>query len=527
MDGRSRNPTCWADREAELRCCSAGPEMAGCWEQGRTLETCCAVSIEGGFSSCPAVLIVLAVILILCFREKRRQEIMQQKDSAKQGRCIESLQQNLDAIVHGHGQQQNPQTSETRFARLNQQPHHETQAVYTPAVPPSQNDNRQEFDLVAFSSGSCFFDHVGAMLLEVLGALDGSSLARWECVGTRALHYSTISLPGLWRIVHVRSFGGKPPQTLARQPAQNNNGTGGGGAAGRGGMWKEWWLWWQRTKEQPHEELQNTVTRLAKQLLERPGAGILAMNNIAQATLQPMRPSDSWLGNLLVMLREHLAVDLATPVDTRLAPLARRWHCHALIVSEAALADEQGFHRDHVRMLASWSFSFSATLGQPRLYFSLVWHSAAGEAWEVDLFHCKVPARASASWESIADEIVQLLVAGRSLASALCGVVRLGRLELSGPPTWTLRQCELAPVLSIGTIAKELFGPQGGIASTLGPVGADSRNAGFEKSTEASALRALQWLLAATCPNPFAEQPHALRTVSDQLAPVLAGRRMR
>lgn len=220
-----------------------------------------------------------------------------------------------------------------------------------------------------------------------------------------------------------------------------------------------------------------------------------------QAELSPMKASAAWLTNLLGILQKELDIDFNADEDDRIAPLPQRWHCHVLVAGEAALADAEGFHTDLLRLFASWNCCFSAGQGQPRLYFALARHLPAEELWEVDVLSCRVPARTSpASWAAIAEEIIEVMLSGRSLASALLPVSRICRLELFGPD-WKLQKCTLASKKEIEVIGKELFGPNG-LAGHTG---------------HRYLMAALEWLLAATCPNPFSEAPRGLREVSRQL----------
>lgn len=494
--------TCWADKVEELQCCTVGTiaNAAGCWADGRTLESCCPAPSELGLRSYAAMGVAVAGLLAFCARDAVGWGMHRRHNGVSfRLKRLQALQREIDTA------------SVSRASGLGSQPRAELCGVTAAAAP-------------TFAEEGCFADIVGravepascsrqcqrrqhqgsrgggieavslllsmgeAALLEVLGALDGVSLARWECVGRRASRESVGSLAGLWRLVHVRALGGRPPAALARQPARTSG-------TGPSGAWKEWWCWRQRALAQSDEERRAAAARLAGLLLQPPIAG----TEIAEAEVQPMKPSEAWLGNLFASLRERLGADFTQSADPRFAALPRRWHCHAVVAGEAVLADAQGFHADHLRLFASWSCCFSAATGQPRLFHSVVQHSAAGELWRVDLLHCRIPARASASWACIAEETVRVRAAGRSLASALCGVAQLAHLELRGPD-WSLERCDLATAAELASVAKELFG-------SPGVAGGD-----------ATLLRLLQWLLAATCPNPFAEAPRALLLTSQQLS---------
>lgn len=243
---------------------------------------------------------------------------------------------------------------------------------------------------------------------------------------------------------------------------------------------------------QPDEERRDIAAKLTTQLLSRPATNGM-IGHAATAQVQPMKPTEMWLRNIFTSLREHLGVDLSCASDTRMAPLASRWHCHTLVGAEAAMADEHGFHTDHMRFFVSWSFCFSAATGRPRMYFSIARNSLGADSWEFELIHCKIPARASVSWTSIAHEVVELLVAGQSLSSALCGASLLASLAVYGPE-FRLQRCKLAPASTLDVIGRELFG-----------------------ASQESCLHTLQWLLVTTCPNPFAEKPRALSAVSSAL----------
>merc|ERR1712176_1137866 len=115
---------------------------------------------------------------------------------------------------------------------------------------------------------------------------------------------------------------------------------------------------------------------------------------------------------------------------------------------------------DLLRIFASWGCCFSAAVGQPRFFYALVRHVPADEIWEIDVLHCRVPPRDSATWESMGVEISEALAAGRCPSTTPCKASRFCRLELFGPD-YVLQRCDLAPSAEIEAIGKELFGAQG------------------------------------------------------------------
>jgi len=229
---------------------------------------------------------------------------------------------------------------------------------------------------------------------------------------------------------------------------------------------------------------------------------------------QPMRPTDHWLRNLLLRLCHHWGGNPAEAADNRLPPLEQRWHCHILMAGQAVVADAQGFHDDHARLFMSVSFCFSAMQGTPRLHLGLARHSAASELWEVQMVECRIPPHPAAPWADIATTATTFLASGRDLSMSLCGATRLGLLQLDGSEC-RLGRCELATTAALAAVDKELFGgPRPG--STAG-----SR----APAPEVAARRALEWLMVACCPEPFAQDLRMLDAASEQLRDVLERRR--
>ena len=188
----------------------------------------------------------------------------------------------------------------------------------------------------------------------------------------------------------------------------------GGGA---GGAWKEWWAWRRRLLAEP-DDIRLRAVEVAQPLLELlAGRG----SPLAGLHFQPMRPCEHWLENL----RPWGADNPCSTEDGRLAPLARRWHCHLLLAGEAIVADAQGFHDDQVQVFVSFSFCFAAAAGRPRFFLGSARQSAANETWEVEVLECRVPPRASLPWTAIVAEVVSAFEAGRDLGALLCGATNI------------------------------------------------------------------------------------------------------
>lgn len=510
---------CWPDPAQEARCCS-GEDSSDCWEDGRRPAACCsgapetaAANAGGGYLP---MLAAIGGLLVLCARDAQHWRVRKREDSSLlRLRRLQGLQGEVSAAeaqcVEGE------ESPEARLGGVSWPTSEADDDACGPDDDEESSSSHQRLlgkdlpaELPARATGPRVLLEVGeAPLLEVLGGLDGTSLGRWECAGRAARYGSVCSLAGLWRLVHVRALGGRPPATLARPPGAAAS----SGSTGAGGAWKAWWIWRRRALRQPDEELQQAGARLAERLLELPPRSDADETlSLAQAQLSPMKPSAAWMVNLVTMLREDLGVDFSHCSDERFAPLPARWHCHVLVAAEAALADAEAWHADLLRLFASWSVCFSAATGQPRLFASLVRHFPAQDLWEVDVLHCKVPPRTSASWSVIAGEIVEVLLSSRSLASALCGASRLCSLELRGAD-WTLERAQLATQAELAVMAKELFG-----SSRVSTAGQDEGRSGPDGTSGESRLQALQWLLAATCPNPFFETSRSLLAATRQLA---------
>lgn len=517
---------CWPEDPAEeARCCNfagASRSDSGCWEAGRLSGTCCLQTPV--IISSEYILIAAAILglLVMCACDARHWQLRRSEQGARRLRKLQERQHEFDATQPGRASEGAPHfevaaaadrtAAEDRIvgefpdkALDASGPKPATEDCASSAGPEMPLAAQMVLPAVSEFAESPLLCIGEEPLLEVLGALDGIALARWECLSLRARHGSVRSLAGLWRLVHVRALGGRPPATLARAPAGTSSS---GQAAAAAGAWKAWWAWRRSVLAQSDDARHAAAARLAKALLKLPLPGFRGEPAGLQAELSPMKPSEAWIGNLLLTLQEELGTDFSFVADDRLAPLPWRWHCHVLVAGEAALADAQNFHTDLLRLFASWSCCFSAAAGQPRFYYALVRHIPADELWEVEVFHCRVPARHTASWVMIAEEITEVLASGRSLASALCGATRICRLEFFGAD-WLLQQSVMAPTAELELIGKELFGAKA-------PARYKERCSSMADYT--LALAALEWLLVATCPNPFSEAPRALRLASQQLA---------
>ena len=71
-----------------------------------------------------------------------------------------------------------------------------------------------------------------------------------------------------------------------------------------------------------------------------------SMRNMEAANLQPMVATEWFVLGLVERVTIVSGADLARSMDSRIAPLAQRWHCLILVAAQAALADVNGFHTD-------------------------------------------------------------------------------------------------------------------------------------------------------------------------------------
>ncbi|CAE8662442.1 unnamed protein product, partial [Polarella glacialis] len=436
---------------------------------------------------------LLLALLSLCALDARnwRSERRCRDDGARRRRC-EALQQELDALRRA---------AEPKEAEADDEVPEEAGEVGTVL---------REDSLEAPPGGWRLLDCGPGALLEVLGALDGASLVRTECVSRWPLALGSVSGPplaGIWRFAHVCALGGRPPASMARPPAAT-------AAIGRshrldlGGPWKQWWLWRQRLLSEPDEQRREISLRIASPLLSALVLrGRAAGASTAAMELQALKPNEAWPENLLGQLQARWGRDSCQLADRRLAPLIRRWHCHALLAGEA------GFHLDHVQMFASFSFCFSAATGQPRFYLGLSMHSASSESWKADIFECKVPAKASLPWHSAATEIARIIAEGLPISSSLCSATEVLRLDFRGrgpgrPATARPARLELEHLTSpaaLSVVQSEVLGARLPAASRC--------------------CEALEWLLAACCPKPFSEEPQLLAEMAPQLAEHVSSQR--
>jgi len=497
----ARCGSCWSSQEAEAECCARDTSVhsRGCWDKGRTFAACCRISDSSGYSSNLAIFVTLACMFALsvynaCARTSRRQVI----DNRRHLR-VEALQQNLDSPLQklqvggdmsdAESTQTASDSSEHKCGFLGAL---ETDRNgHCPQAPKLQETSGEHWDVLDTRTCPCVLECGEAVLIQVLSALDGVALARFECVSRWYSLLNMASIAGIWRLVHVYALGGNPPSTLARRPASVDT-------RKRGGQWKVWWRWRQSLLQLPGSKRHKLTGRLSTMLVQRAGP------HVFQASVQPLMPDEHWLHNLLDRLAQTAMLDMRKVADKRLAALSHRWHCYVASSAEIILADAHGNHTDHVNLFMSSYVSFAALAGQPRLFFAVLRQSAAGESHAVDIVHCAISPHPFSSLIKMAEEIVSFMSSGQDFAAALCGASWLIRLVFG--PGWALRRCELAPTNVFLTIRKELLG-----TSTEGTM-------------QASALQVIQWLLAALCPNPFGDGTTVLGIVSERLVAHMAKR---
>eukprot|EP00928_Gymnodinium_smaydae_P045402 TRINITY_DN30270_c1_g5_i1.p1 TRINITY_DN30270_c1_g5~~TRINITY_DN30270_c1_g5_i1.p1 ORF type:complete len:586 (+),score=152.46 TRINITY_DN30270_c1_g5_i1:132-1889(+) len=564
--GGSPGRRCWSDVKVASACCSrSGLSRSDCWSRDRTFDACCGVA-EGsggpglfgvadfvhGYNGLLASLVTLVAVAGLCARDIRRWRFQRDLTDARRRQRLDLLQQGVaaggSAGGAGAGVRERAQRPAAacgstgagvrKAASLSAGELKATSSV--DAVSNIEDDVDAGYDCCSLSGDIAssaaalgtpvsasdstprspgLLDCGEAVLIEFLAALDGACLARLECASRwRRNVLGVASLAGVWRLVHVRALGGRPPAKLARSlgPAKAD------ASVGPGGPWKRWWCWRQAFLALSESDRLKVTESLARRFVDlrastgqqqpRPGQGVV---HVAEANVQPMMPHERWVDGLLERLALTLSLDFRGVPDDRLAPLARRWHNHVLFGAEVVLADESEFHTDHIELFMSCSVSFAALAGQPRLFVGALRRSAAAESVEVDLVHCAIAPRSIASLSAVEEEIVAFLAPARAgdFSAALCGASSLARLTFG--PAWTLRRCEMAPSTELLALRKELLG------EALDPRA--SRDA--EAAADASSLQVLQWLLAALCPNPFGDGSEALRLTSQSLADALLRRR--
>jgi len=200
------------------------------------------------------------------------------------------------------------------------------------------------------------------------------------------------------------------------------------------------------------------------------------------------KPCEHWLRNTLSNLATASRLYLSWCTDRRMAPLIMRWYCHALVGAEAVVVNSQGFHTDQVQLFASWSVSFSAMFGHPRLYFAVSKHSAAQQTWSITVAECNLPPCPNVNWRIPAEDMLACFASGRDLSSSLSGASLVADCCFH-ESHWEVGHCVLAAQPMIAKIGKDLFGPRADLNSI---------------EPAAATAEVLSWFFTLTCPNPFA-----------------------
>lgn len=533
---------CWVDPGLLRKCCGGEASIElGCWSNGLTFGDCC-MSADADWGGRVACAFLFAGLLSVWARGWL---LKQHADTARRMKHAQTMNRNYEELSRFGTKTTGDTASELNGNRhdrhslrrrpvgvagvaddnpqvcVAQEPLPQTQESSGEARTPTDPDcpnitagaNAEDGRLLERPEsrcGCCLFELEGPPLFEVLGFLNAFGLMRWECVSKSALKKSASSLQGLWRLIHVRSLGGDPPHKLARSPIEEpvyvrkilNN----------GGAWKEWALWRERVLNESEDARFGAANDLIRQLLsiprrsERVSADLV--EQLIEAAVVPLKPCPVWLSNLLTRIQKGTGVDYAATHDHRIAPLSARWHCHILVGAKAILADSNGFAHDQVLAFTSWSMAFSAATGRPSMFLAMSRKYTVTDMWEVDIIYCKIPSRRQCRWFDLCQEVVEIIQGGGGIASALCGAERLVSL-LVRATDWDVQSCTLAPTHVLAAVCKDIFGRAGPIEKLTGGDVRQSPVNDIEWAVE----HVLQWVIAATCPNPFMEHSSALRAV--------------
>lgn len=495
--------SCWTQPEQARACCDrANADTPGCWEDGHTFATCCDEATKFTQIQLFGILAFIIPFFILC-RNVHKAGFKKSKNDVLRLRHYDTLQQQIhdtncvrDEKAGCHG---TPLSNMTKCHMAS------PSTGSCDATESPETFSGHACDTNAADAAQCSMSHSELLvlgdevLLEVLGNFDGAALLIWEALCHDCHAGNNLSLPGVWRLTHVRSIGGNPPTKLARQPTSTGH--------SRCGPWREWFFWRQHMLSEPDSKRSDAALELLRVLLQRE-ENPTAQSSLAEANLMPMKPAEHWLANVLRIFMSNAYAESPAVQDERIAPLSLRWNCHAFAAAEAIVADAIGFHTDHLQVFMCWSYCFSALQGQPRLYIGISQHSAANETWDVEIVSCKIPGVAKCSWTNISAEILQFLVARQDLLGTLCGASVIARLRFCRPPSgFVLQKCELAPPVCFSAIHKELFGWRDVKLGT-----------GHTVCDRVAVARVLGWALPAMCPNPFTHQQDLIIATLEQVS---------